>query len=446
MRFWRRLRSSPHTRWTTLFAGAVLLAGATGTASQAWKSSAVASFDEVWKTINETFYDPSFGGLNWAGVRDELRPRMESATTPDGARMVISEMLGRLKRSHFGLLSSSAAEALPGPAFVPVEIRISANTAVITRVNDPAASAAGLAAGQTLVSIDGQAIADLSKGTEALDRRAAALEIWRRVNRLLYGWDGSTSTVRIRDISGAERTVVARRTMGDGEVTTIGNLPPLRVQFDAREMATPGGRHVGVIGFSVWLTTLSERIAAAVDRFRQHDGIVIDLRGNPGGLAGMMDGIAGHFVGEPVKLGTMRTRLVPLTFTVNPRIVTTDGRRVDVYRGPLAILVDELTGSTSETFVGSLQGLGRARVFGRQTMGQALPALTKQLPTGDVLIYAIGDYTTSAGRSLEGEGVIPDVSISLSPGALAAGKDEAMDAALRWVDAAGRNTIESRRN
>jgi carboxyl-terminal processing protease len=281
----------------------VLLAGATGTASQAWKSSAVASFDEVWKTINETFYDPSFGGLNWAGVRDELRPRMESATTPDEARMVISEMLGRLKRSHFGLLSSSAAEALPGPAFVPVEIRISANTAVITRVNDPAASAAGLAAGQTLVSIDGQAIADLSKGTDALDRRAAALEVWRRVNRLLYGWDGSTSTVRIRDISGAERTVVARRTMGDGEVTTVGNLPPLRVQFDAREVATPGGRHVGVIGFSVWLTTLSERIAAAVDRFRQHDGIVIDLRGNPGGLAGMMDGIAGHFVGEPGEVG-----------------------------------------------------------------------------------------------------------------------------------------------
>ena len=79
-------------------------------------------------------------------------------------------------------------------------------------------------------------------------------------------------------------------------------------------------------------------------------------------------------------------------------------------------------------------------------MGQALPALTKQLPTGDVLIYAIGDYTTSAGRSLEGEGVIPDVSIPLSPKALAAGKDEAMDAALRWVDAAGRNTVESRRN
>ena len=445
MRVWRRLRLLPRVRWAGVFAGAVLLGGVVA-AGQSWKSSALESFDEAWKTINDTFYDPTFGGLNWVGVRNELRPRVEAAATPDAARAVISEMLSRLKRSHFGLLSNASSEALPGPAFVPVEIRISASSAVITRVNDPSALAAGLSAGQTLVSIDGKSIAELSKGTDALEPRAAALERWRRVNRALYGWDGSTSTLRVRDTTGGERTVIARRTLGDGEVTTIGNLPPLRLQFDAREIATPGGRRVGVISFSVWLTTLYGRIETAVDRFRQHDGIVIDLRGNPGGLAAMMDGVAGHFIGEPLDLGTMRTRQFPLTFKVNPRIVTTDGRRVDVYRGPLAILVDELTGSTSETFVGSLQGLGRARVFGRQTMGQALPALTKQLPSGDVLIYAIGDYTTSSGRSLEGEGVIPDVSISLSLKALAAGKDEALDAALRWVDAGGRKTIESRRN
>jgi carboxyl-terminal processing protease len=445
---WRRLRSSwfSYARWIGLFAGALLLGGSTTATGQSWKTSAVASFDEAWKTINDTFYDPSFGGLDWAAVRDELRPRVERAATPDAARLVLLDMLGRLKRSHFGLLSSTSSEALPGPAFVPVEIRIAGNGVVITRVNGSAAAEAGLAPGQTLLSVDGQPVGDFRKGTDALERRAAALEIWRRVNRALHGWDGSTSSLRVRDVSGAERTVVARRTMGDGEMTTVGNLPPLRVQFDAHEMATPAGRRIGVISFSVWLTILNERIAGAVDRFRQHDGIVIDLRGNPGGLAAMMDGVAGHFVGEPVKLGTMRTRLVPLTFTVNPRIVTTDGRRVDVYRGPLAILVDELTGSTSETFVGSLQGLRRARVFGRQTMGQALPALTKQLATGDVLIYAIGDYTTSSGRSLEGEGVIPDVSISLSTAALAAGRDQAMDAALRWVDGAGRNAVESRRN
>ena len=53
-------------------------------------------------------------------------------------------------------------------------------------------------------------------------------------------------------------------------------------------------------------------------------------------------------------------------------------------------------------------------MFGRQTMGQALPAMTKRLPNGDVLMYAIGDFVTSTGQRLEGEGVIPDEIVPLS--------------------------------
>jgi carboxyl-terminal processing protease len=135
----------------------------------------------------------------------------------------------------------------------------------------------------------------------------------------------------------------------------------------------------------------------------------------------------------------MRTRNTNLTFTVNPQFVTWDGRKVAPFAGPVAILVDELTGSASETFAGALQSLGRARVFGRATMGQALPAVTKQLSNGDVLMHAVGDFVTSTGKSLEGPGVIPDVEVPLSRKALAAGRDSALEAALRWIDeSAGR--------
>ncbi len=130
----------------------------------------------------------------------------------------------------------------------------------------------------------------------------------------------------------------------------------------------------------------------------------------------------------------MQTRQAPLQFKVNPRLVTPDGRRVTPFSGPVAILVDELTASTSEVLAGALQSLRRARVFGRQTMGQVLPASTKKLPNGDVLMYAIGDFVTSTGQRLEGVGVIPDEVIPLSIPALAAGRDEALEAALRWID------------
>jgi carboxyl-terminal processing protease len=283
------------------------------------------------------------------------------------------------------------------------------------------------------VSVDGQPVERLVDRGEAADPRTRRLEHWRRVNRALHGAEGSRVSLRVRGPDGRERDVTATRTLGRGEIVTLGNLV-LRVAFENREARTPAGRRAGVIAFSVWMASVNEPIAAAVDRFRQHDGIVIDLRGNPGGLAAMMSGVAGHFIAEPVVLGTMRTRQAALAFKANPRLVTADGRAVTVFDGPVAILVDELTGSTSETFAGSMQSLGRARVFGRQTMGQALPALTKRLATGDVLMYAIGDFTTAGGRSLEGAGVIPDVTVPLSLGALSAGRDDVLEAALRWLD------------
>jgi carboxyl-terminal processing protease len=67
-------------------------------------------------------------------------------------------------------------------------------------------------------------------------------------------------------------------------------------------------------------------------------------------------------------------------------------------------------------------------------MGQALPALTKRLPSGDVLMYGIGDFVTSTGKRLEGAGVIPDELLPISTAALAAGHDEALAAAMRWID------------
>jgi carboxyl-terminal processing protease len=131
----------------------------------------------------------------------------------------------------------------------------------------------------------------------------------------------------------------------------------------------------------------------------------------------------------------MRTRQVPqLKFSVNPRTSTTDGRSVKPFSGPVAILVDEMTASASECFAGGLQDLGRVRVFGRTSMGQALPAMTKRLANGDVLEYAIGDFVTSKGRSLEGSGVVPDEIQPLSVASLSTGRDDPLGAALAWID------------
>jgi carboxyl-terminal processing protease len=422
-------------RYATLLSAALSAAAVFAATAQDWRATALASFDEAWQTINESFYDPSFGGVNWEGVRKELRPRVVSAASMDAARDVIRDMLARLGKSHFQLLAPSRATTVSGPAIVAAEIHVLKGEVVVTRVTGAEARKAGLAQGQRLVSVDGRPIADVVRNAIGPDERSRALHIWHEVTRDLHGPDGSLAVLGVKDVSGKELQVTVPRSRPPGEVITFGNLPPLTSAFEERTIAASGGKRVGYIAFNIWMPAVGERIAAAVDRFRQHEAIVLDLRGNPGGVAAMISGVAGHFIDEPVQLGTMRTRQTPapLAFKVNPRIVTSDGRRVDVFKGRVAILVDELTGSTSEVFAGAMQSLGRARVFGRPTMGQALPALTRQLPSGDVLLYAIGDFTTSTGRSLEGVGVIPEEVVALTPAALARGGDPDLEKALEWL-------------
>ena len=397
---------------------------------------AVASFEDVWQTINDTFYDAKFGGVDWAGVRTELLPRARAAKTVEDVRSVIRDMIDRLGHSHFELMSDS--NALPGAGSLPIEIRVMASEVVITRVpREGQAASAGLKPGQVLLAVDDATAEAWRNARTGRDVRAQNQRQWEAAYRSLFGDDDSMAVVKVRDADGRQRTVSVRRDSGTGDLLAFGNVTLRNARLNTARLSTRSGRDVGLIAFTMWMGAISDPFAAAVDTFRKSDGMILDLRGNPGGLMGMIMRFSGEFMTEHTLLGTMQTRSTPgLKFNANPQLATTDGRRVTPFAGPLAILVDDQTASTSEIFAGAMQSAGRARVFGRQTMGQALPASTRTLPNGDVLLHVVGDFVTSDGRSLEGRGVVPDEIVPLSIPTLASGRDADVDAALVWIDRA----------
>ncbi len=403
-----------------------------GQQAAGWRARGIAAFDTVWRTINETYFDPTFGGLDWDAVGRELRPRVEAATSADRQRAIISDMLSRLGQSHLALLSGRNSEITPrGPAVPPIDVRVSGETLIVTRVWAEGGALDGVRAGDRIRAIDGtDAAALVAAGAE--DGAPGSQMAWRRAMAVLSGAVGSPVRLGLEAPDGARREVSVVRRLPPGELVQLGNLPPTRVHLEATSRLTPDGRTVGVVRFNVWLPSLANQFADAIDTFRTADGLVIDLRGNPGGLAEMMRGIAGHVLDEPALLGRMRMRDLTLEFRANPRRSTRDGKVVRPYAGPVAILVDELTVSASECFAGGLQALGRARIFGRRTAGQALPATTKRLENGDVLLYAVGDFVTGTGQRIEGIGVIPDEEIPIDPARLAAGFD-AETAAIAWI-------------
>jgi carboxyl-terminal processing protease len=165
----------------------------------------------------------------------------------------------------------------------------------------------------------------------------------------------------------------------------------------------------------------------AMASFEDCRGIALDLRGNGGGIAGMAPGLAGWFVQEgDLSLGQMLTRDSHLNLRVRPRL--------NAYGGPLAILVDELSASTSEFLAAGLKDLGRARVFGTRSAGAALVANMIRLPNGDGFEYAFADYESAGGGRIESNGVVPDVEIPYSRGNLLKNEDAALAAAIAWIN------------
>ena len=398
------------------------------------------TFDAAWTIIKNTHFDKTMNGLNWDAVRDELRPRAATAKTPAELRAVIRDMLGRLGLSHFALIPSGAepsgdsggisgdTSGDPG-----IEVRLIGSDLVVTEVNRETATL--VHPGWRLIQIGSARISDLLHTIpEADNARLQKVEAWRIAQTRLRGPAGSSVDVTFEDGQGVPVKVSLPRRNETGSPVTVGNLPTMYVRVETEKKATPSGGTAGVIAFNVWMASVDAEFQKAVDEFRRSDGIIIDLRGNPGGLAAMLMGISGHFVSDRVSLGVMKTRESEFKFVANPRLVTASGERVQPFAGPLAILVDSMSGSASECFAGGMQSIGRARIFGQTTMGQALPALFDRLPNGDLLIHAYGDFVTAKGTRLEGTGVIPDEAVPLDRADLLAGRDRTMEAALAWID------------
>jgi carboxyl-terminal processing protease len=212
-----------------------------------------------------------------------------------------------------------------------------------------------------------------------------------------------------------------------GKKFEMGHLPPLFVDFEAKKL-DPNVTYFRLNTFADPVSVMPAFEKAVRDNLKA-DGFIFDIRGNPGGLAIMATGLGGWFISkENQKLGTMFLREGSLNFVLNPRVPT--------FEGPLAILVDGLSASTSEILAGGFKDLKRAKIFGTPTMGAALPSMFVRLPNKDGFQYAIANYISVGGKPLEGNGVEPDTVVPLTRKALLAGHDPVIDAALAWIQLA----------
>lgn len=394
-----------------------------------WATLRAETFEQVWSTVNRSYFDPAFGGVDWAGVREDYAPRVAETQNKDTLRDVLQAMLGELGRSHFAILNRDVSvfteEEQDRSGTVGVRLVESGGSVLVAEVAPGSAAAeAGLRVGDKIRQVDGRSLDELAQACAATEMSEARRSHFLKnaVEQPLNAEVGGAVGVEVENPAGETRMVSLRREARGGEWTEpLGNLPSVPLDLTAER----GEDGVAYLRFSSFTPSLMKRIRPFVRELRPADGLILDLRGNPGGVLWMANGLAGFLTEEEFSLGQMRMREGVTTFVVTPQ--------ARAFTGPIAILIDHGSASTSEVLAAGLREAGRARIFGEASLGAALPSAFVRLPTGDLFQYAIADLVTPGGATLEGVGVTPDDTVSATREDIAGLRDPAREAATAWL-------------
>ena len=267
------------------------------------------------------------------------------------------------------------------------------------------AEKAGIRAGDRILAVDGE--------------DATGWSVLEAVNKI-RGEKGTPVVLTIEHVGSLDPVdiTIIRDTIDDPsvEVRRVADTPYGRVKIDTFTAETA--------------KEVREGVQQLIDGGAQ--GIILDLRGNPGGLLSATVDVASEFLTEGL-----------VTYEVNSR-----GRREDwkVKKGghfpdiPLVTLVDNFSASGSEVLTGALQDYGRSVVIGTNTFGKGSVNLLRGLSNGGGVYLTIGRWYTPNGRAIEDIGIDPDVVVEYKLDTGGAnpqtneGGDPQIEAAIKQLD------------
>jgi carboxyl-terminal processing protease len=389
----------------------------------------ISSYEAIWQTVNEHHYDSTFGGLDWTAIHDKYYDLVKHAEDEAGFLAIAKRMLGELGLSHYSVFRAEqdGPSGSPTTGTVGLETRLLDGKVVITSIRDgyPAAKA-GLRAGYIVEDIDDVPVELIMSDSEKkalpnADERRKQSDMVRAIRDHLLGEPGTSVSLSFLDESDSLHQTTMVRTERPGKTILDKSLPPFFVEFQAKRIAD----NIGYVNFSVFLPPVDERFEQAIDDMLDVRGLVLDIRGSPGGMHEVGEAIASKLVQEETLFSVFRYRDRTEEVVVRPNGKT--------YTGPVVVLIDGQNASASERFAACLQSIGRAVVIGERSRGAVGPSDVIELPNGTSLLYLVAQSLTPDGIVLEGRGVIPDIVVRLDREALLNGKDTQLDRAVEYI-------------
>lgn len=368
-------------------------------------------YDAAWRTLNETFYDPNFHGVNWAAMREKYRPYLPYAQTDRDFTAVVLMMLGELRSSHlsFSLARSETTDAPSNTGMLGVVFSDGrdGDGLLIERVlpNTPAARKdVNLQAGERILAIDGKPITRATNAYQLLDNT-----VGKRIELRVRGKDGAERTVYLRPISIAEFNNAVYRDWVERN----------RRLVEERTGGRVGYVHIQAMGEASLREFERDLYAVAYGK----EALIIDVRYNGGGrtadylLAMLHPPRHAYTVGRNGERGYPQDRLPVIG-----------------WHQPIAVLCNERSFSNAEIFAHAIKTLKRGALVGMPTAGGVISTGQRRLMDGStVATPGRGWFTIDKGVNLEGNGAVPDHLVDYTPDDEAQNRDPQLEKAVEVV-------------
>lgn len=251
---------------------------------------------------------------------------------------------------------------------------------VISPIDDTPAYKAGVKAGDRIVKIDGE----LTRGITLLDA--------------------------VKKLRGKPSTTVTLTVLREGEnalkdYTMTRDIIKIQSVREAKILE----EHIGYLRLSDFREHTPADLETALERLKTEgmDGLIIDLRNNPGGLLDVSVSVTELFLDRRQMIVSTKGRFKSQNLEFQSR------RRGSIPEVPIVVLVNEGSASASEIVAGALQDHRRAIVVGVKTYGKASVQTIFPLKDGSALRLTTSKYFTPSGRLIHGEGIKPDVVVPL---------------------------------
>jgi C-terminal processing protease CtpA/Prc len=358
---------------------------------------------EVASDVRRYYYDPKLHGIDWDAKVQEAREKIAKATSRDEATLDIAAALEALDDSHTFFVPPSD----PIPEDYGWRFQLVGNRCFVTHVRPKSdAETKGLKPGDEVLTING-----FTPTRESLNK----------IEYVVYTLVPQSSLlVDVRDLKGKIRQVdVKAKVRQPKAFTDVGDMTGrdtwgLRLEYEnERRMMRPRYKELGpklmIMKLPVFLYP-DLGIEEMLGKARKHSGLIMDLRGNPGGAEPTLQDLLSDVFESDVKIADRVAREA-----TKPVLAKSSHR--DAFTGRMVVLVDSGSASASELFARVVQLEKRGTILGDRTSGSVMEAKHYSHQTGSNPMYFYGtsvaeaDLVMADGKSLEHTGVMPDETI-----------------------------------